>query len=281
MNTLKKFAFRFPVLFGLMLIAFYPIFAFLTYPVYLLFPTSDAGQLYSAAVVKLVMFLVCFLILWRFGWIGASGITHAGLRKTWMVVAVIFTYHLAVDLYAFTGRVGIVTENSPMGLANLVYYLPASLFEETLFRGLILFAMVFAWGDTKRGLAKAVFYSSLLFGLIHLYNLADLSAGVVILEAVGAAMLGVLWTTLVLISGSLWPAILLHWLTNAAVNIQLIGIDNFQETPQIHILLIILFIPMVILGAYLIWKLPQSYLEPHEDHAAQIHRQGEVQLTTS
>ena len=257
MNTLKKFATRFPVLFGLMLIALYPVLAFLAYPVSMLFPSSEVGQLYSAAAIKLTMFLACVLILWRFGWIGASGITRIGSRKTWMVVAVIFAYHLVVDLYAFTGKVGIVTANSPMGLANLVYYLPASLFEEMMFRGLILLAMVSAWGDTKRGLAKAVFFSSLLFGLIHLYNLANLPAGVVGLEAVGAAMLGILWAALVLISGSLWPAILLHWLTNAAVNIQLIGIDNFQETYGVHIQMIILFIPMVILGAYLVWKIPE------------------------
>jgi len=257
MNTLKKFSIRYPVLFGLILIALYPVIAFLAYPVSMLFPTNEVGQLYSAAAVKLIMFLACVLVLWKFGWIGASGITRTASRKTWMVVAVIFVYHLVVDLYAFTGKVGIVTSNSPMGLANLVYYLPASLFEESLFRGLILLAMVSAWGDNKRGLAKAVFFSSLLFGLIHLYNLANLPSGVVMLEAVGAAMLGILWAALVLISGSLWPAILLHWLTNAAVNIQLSGIENFQETYGVHIQLIILFIPMVIIGAYLVWKIPE------------------------
>lgn len=258
MKKFRNFAINHPILFGILLLVLYPVLAFLTYPVRYLFPATEIGQIYSDTAAKLILFLLCLGVLWGFGWIRLSGITRFGSIKIWLWIILIFVYHVVVDLYVFTGEIGIVSSNSPLAMATLLYYLVAGLFEETLFRGLILLAMVRGWGDSKTGLLKAVMFSSMFFGLIHLFNLVELPIGAVVFQVAGAAMLGVLWSALLMYTGSLWPAIVLHWLTNAAVNIQLLGIQDFTATGAIYARLAIWFIPMALLGLYLLWKRPQA-----------------------
>lgn len=258
MDKFRNFAVRRPIVFGITLIILYPVLAFLTYPVRYLFPATEIGQLYSDTAAKLILLLLCLAVLWGFGWIRLAGLTRFGGIKIWPWITLIFVYHVLVDLYVFTGEIGIVSSNSPLGLPTLLYYLVASLFEETLFRGLILLAMLLAWGPSRTGTLKAVFFSSMLFGVIHLFNLVELSIGAVVFQVIGAAMLGVLWSALYLFTQSLWPAIVLHWLTNAAVNIQLLEIQDFAVTEMIYARLAFWFIPMLALGLYLLWKLPQA-----------------------
>jgi membrane protease YdiL (CAAX protease family) len=259
MNKFKNYAVRRPFLFGFTLIFLYVIFGYLTYPINFLFPESEIGQLYSSAVIKLTISLIFLAILWVFGWIRASGLTRFGNIKVWPVIVIILVYHMLVNLRFMTGDFAIVFPDSPLKIANLIYYFPASLMEELMFRGLTLLAMVFAWGGTKKGLVKAVLLSSLLFGLIHLFNVVELSIEVVFLEVFVAAMLGFLWAAIVLDTRSLWIAVILHWLTNAAVNLKLVGINNFRETFTMHIWRAVFFIPLVVYGAYLVWKLPVPF----------------------
>lgn len=259
MNKFKNFALRRPFLFGVVLIFMYVIFVYLTYPINFLFPENEIGQLYSNAAIKLTISLLFLAILWRFDWTQASGLTRLGNVKVWLVVAIILVYHLLVNLRFMTGDLAIVFPDSPLAIANLVYYFPASLMEEIMFRGLTLLAMVLAWGPTQKGLVKAVLLSSLLFGLIHMFNVVELPIEVVFLEVLVAALLGFLWAAITLATRSLWPAIILHWLTNAAVNLKLIGIDNFQESFAMHVGRAIFFIPLVVYGAYLVWKLTESF----------------------
>ena len=259
MNKFKNFALKRPVFFGLVLIFLFLILTILTYPVHFLFAEDEVGQLWGDALAKAIIFGVFLAILWRFSWLRASGIRRLGKIKIWFVVAVIFIYHIVVNLYVFTGDVSFITSHSPLAVTNLAYYFLGSLLEEIMFRGLVLLAMVFAWGDTKRGLLKAAFLSSLLFGLMHLLNIGRIPVGAVLFQVVGSALLGILWAGLLLSTRSLWPAIVLHWLTNAAVNIKLIGIENFQETYMMRLILAILFIPLAAYGAYLVRKLPEDY----------------------
>lgn len=264
MNKFKVFALRRPFLFGIVLIFLYVILIYLTYPINFLFPENEVGQLYSNAAIKLTISLIFLAILWRFGWVKTSGLTRFGNVKVWLVIPILLVYHLLVNLHFMTGDLSIVFPNSPLAIANLVYYFPAGLMEEIMFRGLVLLAMVFAWGPTKKGLTKAVLLSSLLFGLIHLLNIVELPIEVVFLEVLVAAMLGFLWAAILMASRSMWPAIILHWLTNAAVNVKLLGINNFQETFSMHLGRTIFFIPLVVYGAYLVWKLPESIQKAYE-----------------
>lgn len=259
MNKFKNFALNRPILFSLVLIFVYALLGTLTYPAHFLFPESDVGQLYGDALSKFIIFLCFLLILWRFGWIKASRINRLGNILTWVIVIIILIYKIPLELYAFTGDFAIKVPNSPLAVANLVFSLQTSLVEETIFRALVFVAMISAWGETKKGQIKAIALSSLIFGIMHMFNIFIRPFGVVLFQAIVVSLPGILYATLVLSRKSLWPAIVLHWLTNAAVNIKLVGNDVFQETFSMWIIYAIILIPIVAFSIFLIWKLPESY----------------------
>ena len=259
MEKLKSFALKRPFLFGLVLIFIYALLGTITYPAHFLFPETEVGQLYGDALSKFIIFLVFLLLLWRFGWLKASRLTSFGDIKTWLIVAVIVIYKILAELYAFTGDISIALPNSQLGIANFVLPLTTGLVEETMVRALALVAMVIAWGDTKQGQVKAVILSSLFFGLIHMFNLFVRPPGVVLFQALVVILPGTFYAPLVLTYRSLWPAIIIHWLTNAAVNIKVIGYENYQETFMMWVIFAIALIPLMAYSAYLIWKLPEPY----------------------
>jgi hypothetical protein len=81
---------------------------------------------------------------------------------------------------------------------------------------------------------------------------------VVLFQAIVVFLPGIFYAAIVLASRSLWPAILIHWLGNAAVNIKLVGIENYQETLTMWILFAIALMPILVYSAYLIRRLPQT-----------------------
>jgi membrane protease YdiL (CAAX protease family) len=265
MNRLKNFALNRPILFGLVLIFIYAILGALTYPAHFLFPESEVGQLYGDALSKFIIFLCFLFILWRFGWVKASRFNRLGNIHTWIIVIIILVYKIPLELYAFTGDFAIKFPNSPLAMANLVFSLQTSLVEETIFRALVFVAMILTWGETKYGQIKAVVLSSLFFGVMHMINILIRPLGVVLFQAIVVSLPGILYGALLLSRKSLWPAIALHWLTNAAVNIKLMGNDAFQETLSMWIIYAIILIPIVVYSAFLIWKLPKSHRYDEEE----------------
>jgi membrane protease YdiL (CAAX protease family) len=172
------------------------------------------------------------------------------------LIAGLATYLLFGEIYAFTGDMSPAVASTPMGIAQFPGTLPGALLEELLYRALLLTAMLLAWGHTKRGVIKSVVLSSFLFGATHLINIILRPVGVVVLQAILVSLPGVLYAALLLKSGSLWPAIVIHWLTNAAVNIKVVGLENYQETNVMWLRFALLLIPTTAYSAYVLWKLP-------------------------
>ena len=258
MKNFKNFALKNPFLFGIVLILLYAFLTALAYPVHYLFPENEAGQLYGDALAKLIVFLFFLAVLWRFGWLSISGITRFGNIRIWPVIVGLTIYAVLTQLFAFTGSIAIVIPDSALATANSFFAFSTALVEETMVRGLVLIAMLIAWGSTKGGQLKAILFSSLLFGLIHLFNLMIRPLGVVLFQALIVTLPGILYAALVLAYRSLWPAIVIHWLGNAAVNIKLIGYENYQETFTMWILFGISLIPLIAYSVYLIRGLPES-----------------------
>jgi len=259
MIKFKNFALRWPFLFGFVLLLIYTLLGTLTYPVHFLFPATEVGQLYGDALAKFIIFLVFLFILWGFGWIKTSGITQLGKSKIWLIVVVILIYKIFAMLYAFTGDLSLAFPKSQLGLANLVVNLPTSLVEETMYRALALVAMMIVWGNTKKGQLKAIFFSSLYFGLTHLFNLMVRPFGVVFFQATMLIFQGMIYAVLVLSFRSLWPSIIIHWLSNAVVNIKVIGYENYQESLSMWVIYAVSLIPLLVYSLYLFRKLPETY----------------------
>ena len=259
MNKFKHFALKSPFLFGIALLILYAFLTALAYPVHYLFLENEVGQLYGDAVAKFIVFLFFLAVLWRFGWISLSGITRLGNIRVWPVIAGLLVYSVLTQLYAFTGSLTIALPNPQLATANWVFAFSTALVEETMVRGLVLIAMIMAWGSTKGGQFKAILFSSLLFGLIHLFNLMVRPPGVVLVQALIVTLPGIFYAALVLTYRTLWPVIVIHWLGNAAVNIKLIGYENYQETFSMWILFGISLIPLLAYSAYLFLGLPEAH----------------------
>lgn len=269
MNNYKNFALNYPFVFGLVLILLvYPLLGFLTFPVHYLFPETDSGQLLGDALAKLLTLLAFLVIYWRFGWLKDSGLARFGSLPVWLVVIPLLAYKVLTWLYAFTGDLSFPITDPEIALSTLTVQLGTSLVEETLVRGLVITAMLLAWGNTKSGQFKVLVFSSLYFGLIHLFNLIARPPGLVFLQAAILTLPGLLYAALVLKYRTLWPGILIHWLTNAAVNIKLIGAENYQETLPIWLTAAAVTLPLALLSVYWVWKLPAD--QPGDQSPAEL-----------
>jgi len=266
----KDYAIKRPFVFGLILILIYSLLGTLTYPVHYLFPETEIGQLFGDALSKLIIFLAFLFIFWKFGWLKGSSLTRFGKLQTWLVVAPLLIYKVVTWLYAFTNNLSFPIFGKSLAFSILTLQLSTSLVEETMVRGLVITAMLFAWGDSKSGQFKAVILSSLYFGMLHLFNIIVRPPGVVFLQALILSLPGLLYAALVLKYRTLWPGIIIHWLTNASVNIQLIGVENYQETLPMWLTAAAVTLPLALLSIYWVWKLPveeTADIPPESVHA--------------
>lgn len=259
MHRLKTFALKRPFLFGLSMIFIYSMITAISYPVHYLFPENEAGIFYGDAFSKAIAFVLFLFVLWGFGWLRPSGLRKINLGWSWAMILIVLIYKVLTTIHAFTGSVILVIPNTPASVAESVYLFPAALVEEVMYRGVVLLAMIAAWGDTKKGIVKAVLLSSILFGMLHLLNAIANPFGMVLFQAVIVSLPGILYAALFLRTGSLWPAIIIHWLTNASLNAKIATMESFSETPQMWIQWGVYLLPLVVFSFYLIWKLPVDF----------------------
>ncbi len=160
--------------------------------------------------------LTCLLVLAivaALGWWRQTGLNapfdRRGLRLSIYITAiplVLFAVIAALLLSEEAGR-GHLT----MLLVILLFNLLVGLFEETLFRGIVFHGL-----RQAHGLWFAILASALLFGLFHLVNLAiGQDWHITLFQVVNATALGMFFCAIVLQSGNLWPAIILHAIWNS------------------------------------------------------------------
>nr|WP_244954142.1 CPBP family intramembrane glutamic endopeptidase [Spelaeicoccus albus] len=120
------------------------------------------------------------------------------LRAAWWLVPPVITIGLVLATAAPSATGSIIG-------AYLVLSVAVAVNEETWFRGNALAVL------RPVGIRAAIVVSSVLFGVMHLANLAggaDLSSS--LLQMVFALIFGVVAAELVVVTSSLWPAILWH-----------------------------------------------------------------------
>ena len=179
--------------------------------------TISAGRL---AVTACVLFLA-----WRLGWLQASGISRSGSWQIWLLALGGLVYLACASLYAFYGRVAFDFSSLlrlPDARAAVTTRFIAGLSEEILFRGLVLYALIRVWGNTTQGIFGSVLLASALFALLHLtqvftYGVSLSSALLLVLQGF---VISIWWGALVVMGGSIWPAVMLHFVVNTVVAVQ-------------------------------------------------------------
>lgn len=104
------------------------------------------------------------------------------------------------------------------------------LFEEVTMRGVILQHMVYKFSKKKNGVVKAIFWSSFLFGIIHLGNLLAGNYFATFMQVLYAIAIGMIFGTIFLLTKNIWGVVILHWLVDASSHFYLAITYANEET---------------------------------------------------
>jgi len=254
MNRFRQFAFNHPLAFSI--VALLLLLVLMGGSVMLAvglfgFDLTGVGPQLIGQLIATIGFL---FILDRFNWLTSAGITRLGSRRLWLITLLILIYNGVVALYAFFGTLKVDIALTNDIFPDLVHTTMAGVMEEILFRGIILYALVSRWGGSRRGIFSAVFVSAFLFGSLHFFNLATGEFSITAVQVSEALLSAILYGALVLIGGSIWPAIALHSLINLLVNMVALSMPNFAISLNDYITFTLLEMPLVIYGLYLLSK---------------------------
>ena len=148
-----------------------------------------------------------------------------GSWQVWLLALGGLVYFASASLYSFFGRIAFDFSSLlqlPDALPLVVTHFLAGLSEEILFRGLVLYALIRVWGRSTLGILRSVLLASALFSLVHISQVftygTSLSSALLLIAQ--TFVISTWWGALVVWGGSIWPAVLLHFITNAVVSVQ-------------------------------------------------------------
>lgn len=160
------------------------------------------------------------LILVALGWMREVGLTRWPSLRGWLLTIPILLYTLflallPVALLMAGGDPSTTVAAMNWMLVGIAVFtaLIVGFFEEVLFRGVLLHGL-----RARLSAVASVLVGAAIFGAFHLVNwVTGQPLEPTIAQALGAAGGGVLYGALVLWTGSLWPAVLLHGFWDASI----------------------------------------------------------------
>jgi uncharacterized protein len=165
---------------------------------------SGVSLIVQVAVADIVLAGIGVVLLYRLGWFGEAGYTR------WIKVRQVplLFLPLIVALLSFSEGITITAPLPIIGFA--LFALLIGFCEETFFRGLMLTGLL------PTGIYRAVLVSSFLFAAPHMLNIfAGLwDPAFAAADTIAAFGIGVTFAALRTRTGSIWPAIGLHTLTD-------------------------------------------------------------------
>ena len=217
--------------------------AIATLPIIIL-TQSDDMELPAAVVGELVGGIVALLFVCALGGRQLLHCSRSGMCFALRAGAVILgadVILLAFSLISvFVDSTTPVSEHWPLNMV-LVFAmsLGVGMYEEGMYRGLILHGLLARMGTSRSGIVGALVVSSLLFGLVHIFPADDLawnapSIAQAALNILQTGMFGFVMGVVVLKTRSLWPAVMLHGLSDFLLLIVDMGLyDNPLSTDYV------------------------------------------------
>lgn len=143
---------------------------------------------------------------WHLSW---PGIKPARLQ--WWVVTILLV--IMVAFLALNGGLfdGTIRHAHHLNFLYLSTAIEAAVAEETLCRFAFLGIILKAMSRFSQRVPWAVVLSAALFGLLHLTNLTEQSAGITIYQALAAFGIGLMLAVIYLYTGQLWLTMVLHF----------------------------------------------------------------------
>ena len=203
---------------------------------------------------------VLLVIAGRLGWLRSMGIASFGGWRVWLMAIPLLVYMVVAYLYGFFGEVSFdfgVFARSEAARRILVRDGIVGFVEETLFRGIILYALVRVWGKSKRGLIASVIVQAVLFGAIHVLQvMAGSSLVTVLMVVVNSFVSGIWWGVVALRWKSLWPVILLHSSSNVSVLVKGLSSAFIEPSVTAYARATLLETPLLVIGILLMLRTP-------------------------
>jgi membrane protease YdiL (CAAX protease family) len=229
MKKFECFSIEHPLVFGFILIVLYSILSTLTWPITQIYPYSKGSDL-GTALAKLII-TACFVgLIWRFDWLDIAGYRNPGNKRIWVIVIPLIIYKVFLSMYVFSGKFTFQFPPLVDSLGIIFFSLTTSLLEESMYRGLLLTAMRKAWSNTRESILLSALVSGLFFAFTHFFNLLIRPFPVVFFQVLSMMLIGFYYSIFAISGRSIWPVIVFHWITNAAINLALTQVPNFEET---------------------------------------------------
>ena len=210
MKTLRK---RFPILISIVLTVLFPLIAVPAARPLAAFGDSFADNPYLAQLIAEIVTFAVFLILAALMGLGFIFRRSRNPVRQLLVpcTAILVIYSISL-LGNLSLSLGYPLQPPLKILWFLLCMLSVGLTEELVFRGMITRMLFAKYGRNPVGVWFSVLLSGLLFGLMHLSNayggVIDLKS--VLVQVVGACMLGICLGAIYLRTGSYWTVALLH-----------------------------------------------------------------------
>jgi membrane protease YdiL (CAAX protease family) len=210
---MKRFAYGKPVLFSILIflvagllteIPLKGIFSPLVgYP--------DA-KFFEGIIEQILVGLILVGLIVKLGLFKKAGFTPLNKWKAlWLIWPLVVIAFINISSL-IDGTLIINTSHPGLIILYTCLVLSTGFFEETLGRGLILSVMLQKWGNTRQGIYLAVFVSSAIFGVAHIFNLVfnRLPLLASLTQIVYTFFFGVIFAACFLRNNSIWPVIIIH-----------------------------------------------------------------------
>lgn len=255
MKALKQLATNHPVVFSLLITLIVLIFYIAAGVLAEIIAQDEVSYHLTEALARIALSTFFLYILWRFGWLKAAGVAQFGTFRAWAVMLIILAYETVFAVYFFFEDFAFDISDPKLSVSVGLNNMATGLIEELPFRGIILYTFVRLWVDSRRGLLKAVLYSSLFFGgshLVHILFGRPLPQATFV--AISTFLSGIYLAALVLHWKSIWTVVLLHGLSNTIIAIKVIETPGFTETIPALSLFTVIQLPVVAYGLFLIFR---------------------------
>lgn len=150
--------------------------------------------------------LLCILLMRE----AYKGEFHLGFKTAgfWQGILLCWPAFLfiAFNLFGNLGSGRIYTDSLIMTLMD---YCSVGLFEEVVIRAILIGHMMHHWRNDPRRVSKAVIWSSVIFGVLHIGNIFSNPIGTVI-QILYATGIGILFAAAYIRTRNLWSCILVH-----------------------------------------------------------------------
>ncbi len=257
MNSVRSFAANHPI--GFVVSA--TIAWFVLVLVFTGIATSALAEPYggaaTATVGRLAVTVCVLLLVWRLGWLKASGVGRLGSRQIWLIALAGLIYFACASLYSFCGRFAFDISNFvrlPAARTTVMVQFTVGLSEEILFRGFVLYSLVRVWGNTKHGMIRGVVLASVLFAVLHITQVFThgVSLPSALLLTLETWVISIWWGALVLLGRSIWPAVMLHFVVSAVVGVQSLTVAMVEPDVLAYTRILWFSIPLGALGMALL-----------------------------